>query len=60
MANLQDVKDAIAQEKADIAQKLTELNATVEELKAQIANGGAVTPADLDALIASVHDIFTA
>lgn len=60
MATLQEVKDAIAAEKAEVLAGVGALNDQIQALKDQIANGDPVTPEDLDALVSSVHDIFTA
>ncbi len=59
MASLDDVKAAIAAEKAQVLEGITALNVKIQELKDLIAAGTGVTEADLDALIASVNDIFT-
>lgn len=58
MSTLQDVKDAIAQEKQEVTDKLAEVNATIEELKKQIADGTAVTPEQFDELKAGINNIF--
>lgn len=60
MATLQDVKDAIAAEKAEITSKLADLDKQIQDLKDQIANGSPVTAADLDEIVSNVHDIFVA
>ena len=60
MATLQEVKDAIAEEKTQVLNKLTELNTEIQALKDQIAAGSPVTVADLDDLKAAVNDIFVA
>ena len=66
MASLQEVKDAIAAIAADIVSEKNEVQAAVADLKAevqalkdQIAAGGAVTPAQLDEVIASLTAINT-
>lgn len=58
MATKQEVLDAIAAEKTEIVNKLTDLNQQIQDLKDQIANGTAVTPADLDEIQNAIHDIF--
>lgn len=65
MATKADVLQAIADEKTAVNNKLdqqnaaiNDLNAQVQALKDQIANGTAVTPADLDDIVTAVHDIF--
>jgi TRAP-type mannitol/chloroaromatic compound transport system substrate-binding protein len=60
MATLQEVKDAVAAEAAEVTAKVNELMAEIQALKDQIANGTNVTPEDLDALLASVNAIFVA
>ena len=60
MATLAEVKQAVADEKAEVLAKLTALGEEIQALKDQIAAGSPVTAADLDELVASVHDIFTA
>ena len=64
MANLQEVKAAIAAIAADIVSEKNEVQAAIADLKAevqvlkdQIAAGGAVTPAQLDELIAPLASI---
>lgn len=64
MATLQELKDAIASvkvdiaaEKAEVQSKLADLLQQIKELKDQIAAGTLVTQADLDALIVSVSEI---
>lgn len=66
MITKQDVLDAIAAEKAEVTAKLdaqtaqvNDLNAQVQALKDQIATGSPVTAADLDEIVAAVHDIVT-
>jgi len=58
MATLAEVKQAISDEKAEVAQALTDLNKQIQDLKDQIANGTPVTASDLDDVISAVHDIF--
>lgn len=60
MASLQEVKDAIAAEKQEVLDGVKALNDQIQALKDQIANGTPVTAADLDEIVSSVHDIFTA
>jgi ATP/maltotriose-dependent transcriptional regulator MalT len=60
MATLQEVKDAVAAEAAEVTAKVNELMAEIQVLKDQIAAGTNVTPEDLDALLASVNAIFVA
>jgi hypothetical protein len=60
MATLQEVKDSIAAEKAEVRAKLDALGAQIADLQAQLAAGTVVSAADLDALKAAVEDIFTA
>ncbi len=64
MATLQELKDAIAAvnstiaaEKAEVQAKLAALLVEIQTLKDQIASGGLVSQADLDALTASVTAI---
>lgn len=58
MATKQEVLDAIAAEKSQVLQAVTDLNAQIQALKDQIEQGQAVTPADLDEIAAAVNDIF--
>lgn len=58
MATKQEVLDAIAAEKVEVLGKLNDLETQIQSLKDQIANGQAVTPADLDEIVSAVHDIF--
>lgn len=60
MAELKDVQDAIAAEKAEVAEKIAELTATIETLTTELANGTPVTAEDLAALVAGVQGIFVA
>lgn len=60
MAELKDVQDAIAAEKAEVAAKIAALTATIEALEATLANGTPVTGDDLAALVAQVQGIFVA
>ena len=66
MATLQDVQAKIDAVKADIAAEKAEVQAAIQALKDQIkalqdqiANGTNVSPADLDALVASLDQIST-
>ena len=59
MANVQQVQDAIAAEKAQVSEKLAALAAEMQALRDQIAGGAAATPAQLDELIVAVQNIFT-
>jgi len=58
MATKQEVLDAIAAEKQQVADGLEALNQKIVDLQTQIANGTAVTAADLDEISAAVNDIF--
>lgn len=60
MATLDEVKAAIAQEKQEVMDKLASVNAELESLKEQLANGTVVTAADLDELKGLINDIFVA
>lgn len=64
MATLDELKAAIAAvkediqaEKTEVQAKLTSLLTEIQELKDQIGEGTAVTPADLDEVVASVNSI---
>lgn len=59
MATLQDVLDAAAAEKAQVASKLADLSAQVQALRDQIAAGSAATPEQLDLVLQAITDIFT-
>jgi hypothetical protein len=58
MATKQEVLDAIAAEKTQVAAALDELAAQIQTLKDQIAAGTPVTAADLDDIVSAVNDIF--
>lgn len=57
MGSVQDLKDAIAAEHAEVQSMLSALRQSILDLQAQIAAGVPVTSADLDMLIASVRAI---
>ncbi len=67
MASIQEVKDAVAAKalevktaiSAAIADEKAEVTAAIQALKDQIAAGGSVSVADLDAILGSVGDIGT-
>jgi len=58
MATKQEVLDAIAEEKAQVLTAVEDFNQQIQALKDQIAEGTAITPADLDDIASAVHDIF--
>lgn len=65
MATKQEVLDAISQEVTQVKEKLdaqtaqiNDLNTQIQALKDQITNGVPITSADLDEIVAAVHDIF--
>jgi hypothetical protein len=60
MATLQEVKDAVAAEAAEVTAKVNELLVEIQRLNDLLAAGGSVTAADLDELKASVEAIFVA
>ena len=60
MATLQEVKDAVASEAAEVTAMVNELLAEIQRLNDLLAAGGSVTAADLDELKASVEAIFVA
>ena len=60
MATLQEVKDAVASEAAEVTAKVNELLVEIQRLNDLIAAGGSVTAADLDELKAAVEAIFVA
>lgn len=64
VATLQDLNDALATAKADIATaktavqvQLIDLAAQVQSLKDQIAGGSIVTAADLDTVLTAIKDV---
>jgi beta-phosphoglucomutase-like phosphatase (HAD superfamily) len=59
MASVQDLLDAVAAEKAQVASGLAALTAQVQALQAQLATGSAVTPEQLDAVLVAITEIFT-
>ena len=59
MATVQDVKDAVATEAAEVKARIDALAAEVQALKDQIAAGTAATPEQLDEILLSVQGIFT-
>ena len=58
MATKAEVLQAIADEKAQVLTAIEAFNKQVQELKDALANGTAVTAADLDDITSAVHDIF--
>ena len=58
MATKDDVLQAIADEKAQVLTAIEDFNVQIQALKDQIAQGQAVTAADLDDVVNAVHDIF--
>jgi hypothetical protein len=58
MATKQEVLDAIAAEKAEVGAKIEALDLQIQALQEQIAQGTAITAADLDEIQNAVHDIF--
>lgn len=59
MATLEQLKDAVAAEAAEVKAHVDALAAEVQALKDQIANGGTVTEADLDQVLTDINNIFT-
>lgn len=66
MATLQDVqneiqslKEHVATETGQVAAKLKALEDEIVSLKDQVANGGNVSEADLDAIVAKVREVET-
>ena len=59
MATLQEVKQAIADEKAQVLEGITALNAKIQELQDQINQGTNVTAQDLEDIKNDVNNIFT-
>lgn len=59
MATVQELKDAVAVEKAEVQAKLAELATEVQALKDVIAAGGNVTEAQLTEVLDAIRDIFT-
>jgi len=58
MATKQDVLAAIAAEKTQVLEAITELENQIQALKDQIAAGTPVTEADLDDIVSAVNDVF--
>lgn len=58
MATKEEVLAAIQAEKEQVLTAVSDLNTQIQALKNQIAQGSAVTPADLDGIIAAVNNIF--
>lgn len=58
MATKQDVLAAIAAEKTQVLEAITELENQIQALKDQIAAGTPVTAEDLDDIVSAVNDIF--
>ena len=59
MATLQELKDAVAAEAAEVKARVDALQAEVQALKDQLAAGGTVTEAQLDEVLAGIKNIFT-
>jgi hypothetical protein len=53
------VADAVGQEAAEVAARLKALEDEVVALKEQIANGTAISQADIDDVLTSIRGIFT-
>jgi len=60
MATLQELKDAVAAEAAEVKARVDALEAEVQSLKDIIAAGGTITEAQLDEVLVGVKGIFTA
>ena len=58
MANKAEVLQAIADEKAEVTAAVAALNTQIQALQDQVAQGSAVTAADLDEIKAAVQNIF--
>ena len=58
MATLEEVKQAIADEKTEVTAKITQLSDRITDLENQIASGENVTPEQLSELKELVHGIF--
>lgn len=59
MSTVQDLKDAIDAERAQVAQAFQEMSDQIQALKDQIADGQVVSQADLDAMVEAVRNIYT-
>ena len=59
MATVQELVDAIAAEKAEVAGKLDALAVEIQALKDQIAQGGTITEEQLNVVLVGIQDIFT-
>ena len=59
MASIQDVKDAVANEAAEVKARLDELAFSVQALTEQLNDGDAVTAEQLDEVKVAIENIFT-
>ena len=58
MPTVQEIKDAIFAEAQEVATKIAELEASIQALKDQIANGSPATEQDLQDILEGVKGIF--
>lgn len=59
MATVQQVKEAVTAEAAEVKTRIDDLEAQVQALKDGVGNGVEVTEAELDEILAAVQGIFT-
>lgn len=59
MATVDQLKEAIAAEQAQVQTRLDELAVEIQTLKDVIAAGGTVTEEELDSVLEAVNNIFT-
>lgn len=59
MASIQELKDAVANEAAEVKTRLDELQEHIEALQEQLAAGENITAADLDEVKLAIENIFT-
>lgn len=58
MATVDQLIEAVANEKAEVQEKLNALQNEIQALKDQIANGGTVTEEQLESVLSAVQNIF--
>ena len=60
MATVQELEQAIADEREEVNRKVDDLAAEIEALKQQVGTGTVLQPADFDKLIERVRGIYVA
>lgn len=58
MATVQELQEAVAAERAEVTERITALQAEVQALRDEIANGGSITEEQLDGVLVNIKNIF--